>query len=291
MTMTKPRIAFLGLGIMGSGMARRLLDAGFPLAVYNRNPERSKPFQAIATVAASPCNAASRADIVISMVADDAASKGMWFGDSGALAGVTAGAVLIESSTLSVGWIKELASAASAKGCELLDAPVTGTKPHAAAGELIFLVGGSEAALAKAKPALAAMGKDIVPLGPTGSGSLMKLVNNFMAGVQAASFAEAVALVDAAGLNREKAVSILTNGAPGSPLVNRIAATSGGGDFTPNFILRLMAKDLGYAAAEGARNGVPLRTASSALEVFKQAVDKGYGEEDFSAVIKAFNKG
>lgn len=118
----------------------------------------------------------------------------------------------------------------------------------------------------------------------------MKLVNNFMAGVQAASFAEAVALVDAAGLDREKAISILTNGAPGSPLVKRIADTSSSGDFTPNFILRLMAKDLGYAATEGARNGVPLRTASSALEVFKHAVDKGYGEEDFSSVIKSFGK-
>ena len=174
-------------------------------------------------MANSPRDAAARADIVISMVADDFASEAMWLGDNGALAGVAAGTVLIESSTLSVSWIKELASVAAAKGCELLDAPVTGTKPHAAAGQLIFLVGGSEAALAKANPALAAMGKDIVPLGPTGSGSLMKLVNNFMAGVQAASFAEAVALVDAAGLNREKAISILTSGAPGSPLVNRIA--------------------------------------------------------------------
>ena len=104
------------------------------------------------------------------MVADDFASEAMWLGDNGALAGVAAGTVLIESSTLSVSWIKELASVAAAKGCELLDAPVTGTKPHAAAGQLIFLVGGSEAALAKANPALAAMGKDIVPLGPTGSG-------------------------------------------------------------------------------------------------------------------------
>ena len=275
---------------MGSGMARRLLDAGFPLTVYNRNPERCKLFQPGATVANSPRDAAARADIVISMVADDVASKAMWLGDNGALAGVAAGTVLIESSTLSVSWIKELASAATARGCELLDAPVTGTKPHAAAGQLIFLVGGSEAALAKANPALAAMGKDIVPLGPTGSGSLMKLVNNFMAGVQAASFAEAVALVDANGLNREKAISILTSGAPGSPLVNRIAATSASGDFTPNFILRLMAKDLGYAATEGAHNGVPLRTASAALEVFRQAVEKGYGEEDFSAIIKSFGK-
>lgn len=275
---------------MGSRMARRLLDAGFPLTVYNRNPERSKRFAASTTVTASPREAASRADIVISMVADDAASKAMWLGDNGALAAATAGGVLVESSTLSVAWIKELAAAATARQCELLDAPVTGTKPHAAAGELIFLVGGSEAALAKAKPALTAMGKDIIPLGPTGSGALMKLINNFMAGVQAASFAEASALIDAVGLDHEKAISVLTNGAPGSPLVKRIAVTAASGDFTPNFILRLMAKDLSYASAEGDQNGVPLRTASSALEVFKQAIAKGYGEEDFSAVIKSFTK-
>ena len=106
--MSKSRIAFLGLGIMGSGMAHRLLSAGFPLTVYNRNPERSKAFADSASVAASPKEAASRADIVISMVADDAASKSMWLGESGALAGAAKNSVLIESSTLSVGWIKEL---------------------------------------------------------------------------------------------------------------------------------------------------------------------------------------
>ena len=101
---------------MGSGMARRLLDADFPLTVYNRNPERCKLFQPGATVANSPRDAAARADIVISMVADDVASKAMWLGDNGALAGVAAGTVLIESSTLSVSWIKELASVASRQG-------------------------------------------------------------------------------------------------------------------------------------------------------------------------------
>jgi 3-hydroxyisobutyrate dehydrogenase len=285
--MSKPRLAFLGLGIMGSGMAGRLLSAGFPLTVYNRNPERSKAFADGASVASSPKEAASRADIVISMVADDAASRTMWLGENGALAGAANGPVLIESSTLTVGWIKELAAAADAKQCELLDAPVTGTKSHAAAGELIFLVGGPVSALGKVRPALAAMGKEIIHLGPNGSGTLMKLVNNFMAGVQAASFAEASALIDAAGLDREKAVSILANGAPGSPLVKRISATAASGDFTPNFILRLMAKDLGYAAAEADQNGLKLRTATAALEVFQQAIQKGYGEEDFSAVIKS----
>jgi 3-hydroxyisobutyrate dehydrogenase len=286
--MSKSRIAFLGLGIMGSGMARRLLTAGFPLTVYNRNPERSKGFADSASVAASPREAASRADMVISMVADDAASKSMWLGESGALAGAAKGSILIESSTLSVGWIKELAAAATAKQSDLLDAPVTGTKPHAAAGELIFLVGGQERALETARPALAAMGKEIIYLGPHGSGALMKLVNNFMAGVQAASFAEATALIDAAGLDHDKAVSILNNGAPGSPLIKRISAIAASGDFTPNFLLRLMAKDLGYAATEAEHYGVKFRTAPAALEVFKQAIARGYGEEDLSAVIKSF---
>lgn len=288
--MAKPRIAFLGLGIMGSGMARRLLSAGFPLTVYNRNPERSKAFAADASVAASPKEAASQSDIVICMVADDAASKSMWMGDQGALAGAPKGSVLIESSTLSVGWIRDLATAAAVKGCDLLDAPVTGTKPHAAAGELTFLVGGPAQALETAKPAFAAMGKQAISLGPTGCGALMKLVNNFMAGVQAASFAEAVALIDAGGLDRSKALSILENGAPGSPLVKRISATAASGDFTPNFLLRLMAKDLGYAGAEAGQLGVKFRTAPAALEVFQQALAQGYGEEDFSAVIKSFPK-
>src|SRR5207244_3931896 len=114
---------------------------------------------------------------VVSMVADDDASRGLWLGENGALAGIAPGAVLIESSTLSVGWIGELASAAIARGCELLDAPVTGSKPHAASGELCFLVGGSAMALDKANPVLATMSRAIVHLGPTGSGALLKLVN------------------------------------------------------------------------------------------------------------------
>ncbi|HEX4486867.1 MAG TPA: NAD(P)-dependent oxidoreductase [Terriglobales bacterium] len=285
--MTKPRVAFLGLGTMGTGMARRLLAAGFPLTVYNRNPERSKGFENVAT---SPKDAASRADIVISMVADDAASRSMWLGERGALAGAAKGSLLIESGTLTVGWIKELAAAAKAKDCEFLDAPVTGTKPHAAAGELIFLVGGTEAALEKARPAFSAMGKEVVHLGPNGSGALMKLVNNVMAGVQAASFAEALALADGAGLDHAKVVSILSNGAPGSPLVKRVAAIEASGDFTPNFTLRLMAKDLGYASGEAERHGIKFRTAAAAIEVLKKAIADGYGEEDFAAVVKSFRK-
>jgi 3-hydroxyisobutyrate dehydrogenase len=289
--MSNPRVAILGLGIMGSGMASRLLSANFPVTVYNRNRDKAAPLSSAgASVAGSPREVAAQADIIISMVADDVASKMVWLGENGALAGAARGSVLIECSTLSVGWIKELSAAATQRGCELLDAPVTGTKPHAAAGELSFLVGGSEPALAAARPVLSVLGQQIVHLGPNGSGALMKLINNFMCGVQAASFAEALSLIDAGGLDREKAVAILTNGAPGSGIVKRVAARSASNDFAPHFMLRLMAKDLGYAIDEALHRGLSLQTASSALTVFTRAIARGHGDEDFSAVIKALQQ-
>lgn len=273
---------------MGSGMAGRVLSADFPLTVYNRNREKAAPFaSAGATVAGTPREAASKAEIILSMVADDVASRGVWLGENGALAGAARGSVLIECSTLSVTWIKELAAAAAQRGCELLDAPVTGTKPHAAAGELSFMIGGSEAAIATAKPVLSVLGHAIIHLGPTGSGSLMKLINNFMCGVQAASLAEAESLIAAGGINREQALAILMNGAPGSGIVKRAAERVAANDFTPNFTLRLMAKDLSYAIDEATHRGRSLQTASSALAVFKDAIAKGYGDQDFSAVVKS----
>jgi 3-hydroxyisobutyrate dehydrogenase len=284
--MSKPRVAILGLGIMGSGMAGRLLSAGFPVTLYNRNREKAAQF-AGAVVANSPREAASNADIVISIVSDDLASRAVWLGEQGALAGAAAGSVLIESSTLTVGWVLELAKAVAQKGCHFLDAPVTGTKPHAASGQLLFLVGGPAAALETARPVFAVVGRDAVHLGAHGSGARLKLINNFLCAVQAASFAEASAMIDRGGLDQEKALAVLTNGAPGSPLLKTISARSVAGDSDVNFVLRLMAKDIGYALDEGARNNLKLETAASALLVFKNAIAKGHGEEDFSAVIKA----
>src|ERR1700683_2495420 len=285
--MSKPNVAILGLGIMGSGMAQRLLAAKFPLTVYNR--DRAKCVASAANgalIAASPSEAASHAQIILSMVADDVASRQVWLGADGALAGVSPSSVLIESSTLSLAWIQELATASAERGCEFLDAPVTGTKPHAASGELLFLVGGSRDALDRARPVFSILGRDAIHLGPSGSGALMKLVNNFLCGVQAASFAEALSLIDAGGLDRNKAMSILTGGAPGSGIVKRVADRVAANDFTPNFALRWMAKDLSYALDEAATKGVSLTTAAAALARLQQAVVDGYGDEDFAAVTK-----
>ena len=285
--MSKTNVAILGLGIMGSGMANRLLSAKFPLAVYNRNREKSIPFaNAGAFVASTPREAASRSQIILSMVGDDAASRNVWLGESGALIGAEPGSLLIESSTLSGDWIRELSSHAAERGCQFLDAPVTGTKPHAASGELLFLVGGSAEALEAARPVFSVLGRDAVHLGPVGSGCLMKLINNFICGVQAASFAEGISMIRAGGLNHAKAASVLTGGAPGSGIVKRVADRVASNDFTPDFALRWMAKDISYALQDASTRSIPLRTASAALSVFQEAIAAGHGDEDFSAVSK-----
>jgi 3-hydroxyisobutyrate dehydrogenase len=280
-------VAFLGLGVMGSGMAGRLVATGSSVVVWNRRRERAEPIVAQgARLAASPREAAAGAQAVVSMVADDGASRAVWLGPDGALAGVSAGTLLIESSTISPGWCEELASAAAAKGCLFLDAPVTGSKTQAASGELRFLVGGSLEALEQARPVLQAMGRETVHLGPTGAGARMKLINNFVCGIQAAALAEAVALIEGVGLDPATALSILANGAPGSPLVNAVGPRMTRSDYTVNFALALMHKDLSYSIAEAERAGVPLRTAERARELYATAIAQGLAESDFSAIVE-----
>ena len=194
--------------------------------------------------------------------------------------------MLVECSTLTVAWVNELAAAITPTGCEFVDAPVTGTRPHAAAGELNFLVGGSAAALEKIRPALAPMSRSVTHLGPTGSGALVKLINNFVCAVQIASLAEALALIERSGLDRAKALAVLTEGAPGSPLVKTLSARMTAKDYTPNFMLKLMAKDIGYAIQEGRARGQTLATAEVALQLFQRAVAQGRGDDDMAVMIE-----
>ncbi|HYG22237.1 MAG TPA: NAD(P)-dependent oxidoreductase [Verrucomicrobiae bacterium] len=285
--MSQPRIAFFGLGTMGSGMARQLLRKGFPLRVYNRNPERSKAFAVEgARWTQSPAEAAEGADVVISMVADDAASRSVWLGANGALAGAPHGTLCIDCSTLSVGWVQEISGIAAEHGCEFLDAPVTGSKAQAANGELNFLVGGSEAAFQRAQPILAAMGKSATRMGAAGSGALLKLINNFICGVQIAALAEGLAMIESSGLDPAKSMEVIANGAPGSPLVKAVWARMTAPDYTPNFLLKLMAKDLRYAMDEGGKRSIELKTAAAALERFERGIAAGHGEKDIAAVVE-----
>ena len=281
-------VAFLGLGVMGRGMARRLSDAGFPLTVYNRGEAARKEFESAGVkVAKTPREAAKDADVVIAMVSDDNASRSVWTGDNGALAGAKSGAVLIESSTLSPEWIGELAVAAKAKGCEFLDAPVTGSKPQAESGQLLFLVGGDADVLDSVRPVLQAMSRDAIHAGPSGSGSRLKLVNNFMSALQVAGLAEALASAERGGLDRDKVLQVLTNGAPGSPMVKTAATRAAASDYTTNFELQLMVKDLTYAIEAARRSGVTLETGNAALRLYQTAKDSGFGTRDFCSVIES----
>ena len=280
-------VAILGLGTMGGGMAANLLKAGFSLAVYNRTAAKAQALvNAGARRASTPAEAAKGASVVIAMLADDAASREVWLGKGGALESAEKGAILIESSTVSPAWIAELAALAAEHGTELLDAPVTGSRTQAEAGQLSFLVGGSDRALEAARPVLQAMSKEIVHLGPVGSGAKMKLINNFLCGVQVASLAEGLAWIERSGLDPEKALSILKAGAPGSPLLGAISARMASHNYTVNFLLRLMAKDLLYAETEAALCSVDLKTAQVARSLFEVAVANGFGDADMASVIE-----
>lgn len=282
------RVAVLGLGLMGSGMAHNLLRAGFPVTVYNRTPEKAQPLVASgARQAATAREAAQAAEVLIAMVADDHGSRAIWLGDDGALAGMPPGATLIESSTLTPSWVRELAALAQARGGAFLDAPVRGSKPQAESGELNFLVGGDAATLEQVRPVLEAMGRRIDHLGAVGSGATMKLINNLMSGVQIAALAEGLVLAEQAGLDMQQVVPLLINGAPGSPIVKGKAARIVARDYTTEFALRWMHKDLSYALDEAADHAVALPTVAAARELYQLALAHGHGDEDFPAVAEA----
>jgi 3-hydroxyisobutyrate dehydrogenase len=285
--MSTPSVALLGLGTMGNGMAQNLLKAGFPLTVYNRTASKAEALSEMgARVARTPAEAAKGVQMVISMLADDQASRDAWLGSQGAVGTAEPGTLLIESSTVSPDWIAELGAAATARGLHLLDAPVTGSRMQAAGGQLSFLVGGSREALARATPIFAAMGKETIHLGPLGSGAKLKLVNNFLCGVQVASLAEGIAWLERSGLDREKSLAFLKSGAPGSPLVAGLSARMTARDYTVHFLLRLMSKDLQYAHDAASAAGVDLTTAANARALFEQAIAQGHAEQDMSAVIE-----
>src|SRR6202453_237590 len=281
--MGETRIALLGLGLMGSGMAARLLDAGYPLSVWNRTPDKAKALaDRGAKVAKSPREAAAAADVVISMLADVVVCRDVWLGRGEALVDAAPGTILVESSTVTVEWIEELDRAAKEHGCELVDAPVTGSKGQAEAGQLLFLAGGQASTVGKITPILKAMGRDVVHVGPVGSGARLKLINNFLSGVETAALAEALSLIERSGLDTQKALSVLTEGAPGSPLVKLLSGRMTARQYEPHFLLKLMAKDLRYAINEADQQALDLDMGRAALRVFEHAITAGQGEDDMS---------
>lgn len=285
------RVAVLGLGIMGGGMAAQLVKHGFSVAAWNRNPARAEPLRtAGATIAGSPAEAAEGADVVLAMLADDEASRHVWVGEQGALAAMKPGSVAIESSTLTLAWVRELADESRRRGIAFLDAPVTGSKAQAHDGSLRFLVGGEASALDRARPALEAMSNAIEHLGPVGSATIFKLVNNFLCGVQVASMAEALAMVEASGMDSARIAALLVDGAPGSPLLNAVSRRMVQRDYLANFVPGLMAKDLRYAAEAFASAGIQVASAASARRRFEDAAAGGFADRDIATVIEPLRK-
>jgi 3-hydroxyisobutyrate dehydrogenase len=272
---------------MGAGMAHNLRQAGFDLVVWNRTAAKADLFaKAGGTVALTPAEAVVGAKVVLSMLADDVASRAAWLGTNGALAAMDAGAIAIESSTASPAWIAELHAAAQAHDVRLLDAPVTGSRMQAEGGQLTFLTGGDTETIEEARPVLAAMSKQILPLGPVGSGAQLKLINNFLCGVQVASFAEALTWIERNGLDRNTALEFLKTAAPGSGIFAGMSERMTKRTYEVNFALDLMRKDLAYAQTAAEAFGIPLSTAANAEQLFIRAQDEGYGERDMSAVVE-----
>ena len=289
--MNFPRVAVLGLGIMGSGMAAQLLSKGFAVSVWNRDPKKAEALRlAGAVVAATPAQAATGAEAVIAMLADDEASRTVWLGPDGALAAMAADAVAIESSTLTLDWTRELAAEAQRRGLAFLDAPVTGSKVQAHSGALRFLVGGQAETLHRVRPALDAMGSAVEHLGPSGSGAVFKLANNFLCGVQVASAAEALAMIEANGMDARRVVALLVDGAPGSPLVTAVTKRMLDRDYDPHFTPALMAKDLAYAAQAFAQVGLDLKSAAAARDRFLTAAEAGFDEQDIATIVEPLRR-
>jgi 3-hydroxyisobutyrate dehydrogenase len=284
------KIAFIGLGTMGSAMAQNLLQSGFSVVVYNRTRERALPLQALgAAIVDTPKAAAQNANAVFTMVTDDAASRAVWLGENGILAGANPQTILIESSTVSPNWIRELSD--RAKAFRLLDAPVAGSQPQAIGKELIFLVGGNRDTVAQAQPIFQAMGKSVMHLGDIGSGILMKLISNLMIGVQVATLAEALNFAQHSGLDMQQVVQALSNGSAGSPVVRVKSAQIAAQNFTPNFALHLLHKDLGYALEEAGKQNASLPTTAISREFYRMAMRQGLGDLDFAAIAQVFGQG
>jgi 3-hydroxyisobutyrate dehydrogenase len=279
-------VALLGLGAMGAGMAANWLAKGFPLSVWNRTPGKAQAVAAKgARAAATPREAAAGADVIFAMVADDAASRSVWLGADGALAGAKSGAIVVESSTLTPDWVRELGRHAHAKGLGFLDAPVGGSRDAAEAGALRFFVGGDEATFEAARPVLAAVGSKMDRLGPVGAGATWKLINNQLIAAQTAALAEALDVARKAGFRQEQVSDLILAGAAASPIVKGKLPRMLQHDYDQtDFALYLMLKDARYAATLAQSLGAPSEMISGAVTAFARAEAKGLGAKDFAAV-------
>src|SRR5712671_2701073 len=245
------KVAFIGLGRMGHGMAGRYLDGGFTVSVWNRSKAKADDLIARgARWAHSPADAADGADAIVTMVADDEASRAVWLGKDGAAATAKTGTLAIECSTVSYRHTLDLSRELRSRGLVYIDCPVTGLPDAAAAGKLTLLVGAEPADLERARPYLAPLSSTIRHFGPVGSGTVYKLINNLLGAIQIAGLAEGLAIAEQAGLNMNLVLDAIEHGVAASPQVLRHSKRMAARNFSgATFTAALRHKDAAYAVA------------------------------------------
>ena len=280
------RLGFIGLGHLGAPMARRLLSAGFPMVVYNRDSTKAKALSALgAQVASDPGKLAAEVDVVLSCVADGAAVEAIYLGAGGVLRNARPGTLIIEMSTVAPETSRKLYRVARELRISVLDVAVSGSTPTAEAGMLTLLGGGERQDFDAAEAIFAAIAKQWFYMGPSGSGVATKLIVNTLLGVGMQALAEAVALGGALGLPRDLLFDTLAKTAVVSPVQAGKLASTQRHDYTPQFPIRLMHKDFGLALSAAMRAGLSLPAIEAAAAVNAAETANG-GEEDFSAVVR-----
>ncbi|MBF9141680.1 NAD(P)-dependent oxidoreductase [Hymenobacter properus] len=279
---TTTTTGWIGLGNMGTPMARRLLAAGLPVTAYNRNPAKAEALRADgATVAPTPAAVLDAAQVIFLMVSDDQAIRELFTWEHGLLQSATTGKLLVNMSTVSPGVSQEMAKLSRAKGHQYLDAPVSGSVKQAESGQLAIMVGGEEEAFKQAEPLFAHLGKLALRVGSTGSGNTAKLAMNTMLGFQAQGLAEAVLFAQQHGLETADLLALIKSSALASIFINLKGEAILNENYQAAFALKLLAKDLRLAKAEG--SNTPL--ANVVHQTFQEA-EPAHGEEDVIAILK-----
>jgi 3-hydroxyisobutyrate dehydrogenase-like beta-hydroxyacid dehydrogenase len=272
-------------------MALNLLKAGYAVTLWNRTRSRADALAADgATVAATPRETAAGADVLFMIVSDPPAVESVLWGADGALAGLRKGAVLVDSSTVSPDLARRSAAACAERGVEYLDAPVTGGTWGAEKGELVFMVGGAAATLARVEPLLGAMGKRWFLLGPNGAGQTIKLAMNLILALEVEAFAEALAIVRAAGLEGQRLVEVMQSSMGRAPVLDIKAPVMLSGDYKASFPLRLMYKDVALALDLAGELKINLPAGAAARDTYGAVRRASSDDPDYAAVARFWDK-
>jgi 3-hydroxyisobutyrate dehydrogenase-like beta-hydroxyacid dehydrogenase len=283
----KPKIGFMGLGIMGTGMSANLLKAGYPVMVYNRSPEKAEPLvKRGAGLASNPEALAKAADIVIAMVTGPEALDNLLWGESGAGKALNSSKTFINMSSVSPPYTRELACRLDPTGVMFIDAPVSGTKKPAEEGTLVILAGGPEPKVKELEPLLLSMGKNVVYCGPVGQGSMMKMFINLLLGIMMGGFAEVLNFGRLGGLDMEAMLETVYSGAMNSPMFQVKAANLKAKNYPAAFPFKHLTKDLKFLVDTAYELKAPVPLGQILLHLYQAGLAQGWGDEDISAIAR-----